>query len=262
MSDTSARNTSEAIPSATRPDSCHRHLDQESFFTLGELKRYNFRHYVNEILRHHHLLTILPQKMTNVIDIGCGTGYMAYLLARRGKEVTAVDISEEKLSSFRNTALKHTITQVHSDLFQLDYNNSFDALICQEVLEHLENYEKAVRHMTSFLKPHGYALFCVPYNENLAAKMRMCPVCNRSYHKNGHVHSFSGKKFLDSLEKQGLKILRTKLIVSKRTTKWLATIRYPVRMGLFLGSHFDNVMNSFFPRKAAYLAALCTKNSS
>lgn len=204
---------------------------------------------------------MLPAKMRTVIDVGCGTGYLAFLLAQSGKEVTAVDISEPRLLSFRDIAQRYDITQIQSDLFHLDYRNSFDALVCQEVLEHIEKHNKAVKHMTAFLKPQGYALFCVPYRENLAAKMRTCPVCHTSYHTNGHVHSFDEKILSESLQQQGFTILKINRIVSKRTTKWFAHIQYPVGKGLFFFLRFDSIMNCFFPRKAAYLAVLCRKNT-
>ena len=243
----------------TKSTDCQHLLDEESFRTLPELEKENFRHFLNEILRNHHLLRMLPGNITNVIDVGCGTGYMACLLAQGGKEVTAVDISERRLFTFHDIALRYHITQVHSDLFQLEYTNSFDMLVCQEVLEHLEDYEWAVQHMTTFIKPEGYAVFCVPYEEDLRAKMKTCPLCHRSYHKNGHLHSFSERKLRRCFEQHHLNILKTELLVNKRTTKWFARIKYPARRGLVL---FDTIMNSLYPRKAAYLAMLCRKVSS
>ncbi|UCE18470.1 MAG: methyltransferase domain-containing protein [Gemmatimonadota bacterium] len=245
----------------TKSDGCQHLYDQQKFFTLSELKKQNYRHFLNEILRNRHLFKMLPANISHAIDVGCGTGYLAYFLARKGKRVTAVDMSSKKLQSFRDIALQYNITQVHSDLFQLRYTHSFDVLICQEVLEHLEHYEKAVSLMKSFLRPRGFALFCVPYEENLTAKMRTCPLCHASYHKNGHLHSFNRQILSDVLERQDLTILRTKLIVSKRVTKWFAKIKYPAWMGFFGVLLFDNVMNHLCPRKAAYLAVLCRKNS-
>ena len=246
----------------TKPEDCKHSLDQQKFFTIQELEQQDYRHFLNEVLRHRHLLTMMPSKMKHVIDVGCGTGYMAYLLAQRGLRVTAVDISEKKLLKFRDMALHFSITQVHLDLFQLHYDNIFDALVCQEVLEHLEHYEKAVKHISSFLRTQGYALFCVPYKENLAAKIRTCPMCNQPFHKNGHVHSFNEKTLSRCIENQELTVLKIKRIVSKRTTKWFAKIQYPAMRIPFPILLFDRLMNLFFPRKAAYLAVLCRKNNS
>ena len=240
---------------------CRHLLNEEKFFIVEELRKQNYRHFVNEVLRHNHLLRMLPANSRTVIDVGCGTGYLASLMARSGKTVTAIDISQPRLVAFRDIAQRYDITQVHADLFDLDYRHAFDALVCQEVLEHLEHFEQATHHMVSFLKPQGYALFCVPYRENLSAKMRTCPVCHTAYHTNGHLHSFDERKLSETLQRHGFTILRIRRIVSKRTTKWCAKIRYPVERGFFLIGSFDSVMNYFFPRKAAYLAVLCRKNT-
>ncbi|MCA9733635.1 MAG: class I SAM-dependent methyltransferase [Deferribacteres bacterium] len=213
------------------------------------------RLYRNELLRHHHLQRLLLKSgdFHSLLDIGCGTGYFDYLLAQNGKKIKAVDLSAKRLSLFADIARKFNIQQLNADLFKLE-ESGFDALISQEVLEHLQDYEAALSKMKSFLKPDGIALFCVPYNENLNAKTVIDPQTQKKHHTSGHLHSFTKEKLSGSAAKIGFEVLGVHLIVNKRSVKHFTRLRLPINS---VTSFFDRLMNQLFPHKAAYLAVLC-----
>jgi len=216
--------------------------------------------YLNERLRYGSLVNlVLSKKIRKLIDIGCGTGYMSYLLSRKGLKITAVDISKTSLLAFKKIAKANNINQVHSDLFDLQCAG-FDAVLSQEVLEHIENYEQALVKMASFIKPNGYAFYCVPYKENLTVKMVECPICGQKYNRNGHLHSFSKELFCDCIEKAGFKIIKIRLIVNKRITKWFKASKLMINYAFPLLEFLDRIMNFIAPHKAAYIAVLCIKN--
>ena len=54
-------------------------------------------------------INMLPGDMTQMdaIELGCGTGYVAYWMLRRGARVTAIDISAEQLATARDLAAQH-----------------------------------------------------------------------------------------------------------------------------------------------------------
>ncbi len=54
-------------------------------------------------------LNLLPADMAGItaIELGCGTGYVAGWMARRGAKVTAIDISAEQLATARQVATEH-----------------------------------------------------------------------------------------------------------------------------------------------------------
>ncbi len=80
-----------------------------------------------------------------VLDIGCGQGTQALRLARRGFEVTAVDLSEELLGEARAAArlepasVRARIRFQHGDLFELSGRlaGRFDVVCCHGVLMYL-----------------------------------------------------------------------------------------------------------------------------
>ncbi|MFZ1291951.1 MAG: class I SAM-dependent methyltransferase [Melioribacteraceae bacterium] len=218
----------------------------------------NTKLYKNEMLRNHNLFNIIKKQtyVEKIIDIGCGTGYLDYLMAKDRKQITGVDLSKSSLSLFKEVADKFGIKQIHENLFNIELKN-FDLVISQEVLEHLENYESAISKMSEFIKENGFGLFCVPYNENLNAKMINDPTTGERIHKVGHLHSFTKEKLEMSIEKSGFKLIKSFLLVNKRTNKLFANLKIPVNSyTLFI----DKIMNSLFPHKAAYLAVLCKKN--
>jgi len=210
---------------------------------------------LGELLRHHTLVTLIPEDQNKIIDIGCGLGYLDYLIARQGKDITGVDISLESLNLFKDIAEEYNIKQIHANLFDINVNE-YDLVICQEVLEHIEDYESAIMKMNNFIKHNGFGLFCVPYNENLGAKTIYQPETKEYCHKSGHVHSFDYPKLADSMGKCGFKVLRKKLIANKRVRKIMLNLGLPINRSTLL---LDSVYNYLFPHKASWLAVLGQK---
>ena len=56
-------------------------------------------------------LGMLPDDMSGqkAVELGCGTGYVAAWMARRGAQVTAIDVSTEQLATARRLAQEHAI---------------------------------------------------------------------------------------------------------------------------------------------------------
>jgi len=83
---------------------------------------------------------------STVLDIGCSQGIVSILLARKGKTVTGVDVSEEAINYARQEIALETIgtqeriTLLHSDALQYDFGaNSYDVVIMGQLIEHVEN---------------------------------------------------------------------------------------------------------------------------
>ena len=73
----------------------------------------------------------LPLKSC-ILDIGCGTGRHAVELAKRGYQITGVDISAGMLVEARKAArqAKVDVTWVQADAVKLTSAEKFDAAIC------------------------------------------------------------------------------------------------------------------------------------
>ncbi len=96
---------------------------------------------------------------SQVLDIGCGDGYLGQLLQRQKKcDVTCFDISEVALNKAKAKGLKTVLGSVEDPLpFQ---NNSFDCVIATEIIEHVPLSEQVLREMSRISKK--YILVSVP----------------------------------------------------------------------------------------------------
>ncbi len=211
--------------------------------------------YITEMLRYTRLLRMLPPNIETIIDVGCGNGYMDFLLAQKKIAITAVDISEESINKFKEVAEKYSIKQICADFFTLNLNG-YDLVLSQEMIEHIEDYQAALNKLYTFVKPGGFGLFSVPYKENLQAKMIYCAETGKHIHRNGHLHSFTKNKFADGIKQAGFKIVRVELITNKRTIKWLASLRLPVNN---ITIYLDRILNILFPNKATFISVLAEK---
>lgn len=215
----------------------------------------NTKLYKNELLRYFQILTYIPKGTKEILDLGCGTGFMSCLLAKKGYKTTAVDMSTERLSLFREKAEKLNIEIKNNDLFEFNENN-FDLVICQEVIEHLPDYTKLIDKIEFFLKSGGYAIITTPYKENLNAKTKKCDVCGQYYHTSGHLHSFDEKKFQEIFNRDKLNIIKISKIVNNRAIRLFKFYNLPVNK-FFV--NIDKLFNKLFSFKASYLLILVRK---
>ncbi|HSZ70430.1 MAG TPA: methyltransferase domain-containing protein [Solirubrobacteraceae bacterium] len=98
-----------------------------------------------------------------VLDAGCGVGYGAHLLKRAGaSEVLAVDISEAIIEVAGNDAPDGVVCEV-ADLRALGYlDDSFDLVVCFEVIEHVDEQDRVLDQLARVLRPGGLLLISSP----------------------------------------------------------------------------------------------------
>jgi ubiquinone/menaquinone biosynthesis C-methylase UbiE len=91
-----------------------------------------------------------------VLDLGCGTGRYAGLLARRGAVVTGIDLSPGML---RQALQRQSITTFHPILGKLSSlclpADRFDLILCALTLSHVRHLEPVFAEATRVLKPGG-----------------------------------------------------------------------------------------------------------
>lgn len=105
-----------------------------------------------------------------VLDCGCGHGMAAVVLARRGAEVTAFDLSAAYVEEARMRAEANGVGErivclqaAGEDLPFADA--AFDRVWGSAILHHLE-LDRAARELARVLKPDGHAVFCEPWGGN------------------------------------------------------------------------------------------------
>jgi ubiquinone/menaquinone biosynthesis C-methylase UbiE len=109
-----------------------------------------------------------PLAGRRVLDYGCGHGMAAVVLARRGANVTAFDLSPGYLAEAAGRALANgvDVELVQADGERLPFaDSSFDGVWGNAVLHHLD-LTVAAPELRRVLRPDGVAVFCEPWGDN------------------------------------------------------------------------------------------------
>lgn len=105
--------------------------------------------------------TIKPLSVKSVLDVGCGEGFTLATLKKEKflQKLEGVDSVKESISMGKK--LHPDIMMKLGDIYDLEYkDNSFDILLCTEVLEHLQNPHAALKELLRVSK--RYVLVTVP----------------------------------------------------------------------------------------------------
>lgn len=105
---------------------------------------------------HNFLLKQVPQNCENALEIGCGTGAFARLLAKHSKRVVALDLSSEmiRVARSRSTQFENLEFEL-ADAMTWHFPQSQFGFICSiATLHHLPQRELLVK-MKDALKPGG-----------------------------------------------------------------------------------------------------------
>ncbi|TMM51283.1 bifunctional 2-polyprenyl-6-hydroxyphenol methylase/3-demethylubiquinol 3-O-methyltransferase UbiG [Sulfitobacter sabulilitoris] len=97
-----------------------------------------------------------------VLDLGCAGGFMAEALARRGAQVTGIDPARQAIDAARRHAT-HNDLSIRYDVGrgeELPYDDgAFDAVVCVDVLEHVQDLDRVMAEIARVLRPDGTLLF-------------------------------------------------------------------------------------------------------
>jgi 2-polyprenyl-3-methyl-5-hydroxy-6-metoxy-1,4-benzoquinol methylase len=98
----------------------------------------------------------------SVLDVGCGTGYGARLLADRARAVTALDQSEEAIAYCRTHYAAPNIDFRIARAEDLNFPARFDAGVCFQVIEHLPDPAGFLTRLRLAIAPGGLILMTTP----------------------------------------------------------------------------------------------------
>lgn len=111
----------------------------EKHTSKNPLKKFFINNYFNNLID-----LIFDLKIETVLDAGCGEGFTLNKLKQNGigKKYEGIDYSEDAIKLGRKNYPDLNIKK--GDIYKLQYkDNSFDLVICAEVLEHLDDPQKA-----------------------------------------------------------------------------------------------------------------------
>lgn len=136
-------------------DLAHRWWDPESEFRP--------LHQINP-LRLNWIDGLAPLAGQRVLDIGCGGGILSDSMARKGAQVTGIDLSSKALRVAQLHALEAetgsvNYREISAESLALEQPESFDVVTCMEMLEHVPDPASVVSACSTLVKPGGWVFF-------------------------------------------------------------------------------------------------------
>lgn len=184
-----------------------------NYFKKHESKNIIVKYLLNQF---HSVLSKIIRKIEikSLLDVGCGEGYTTNLIQKRFHDlkINAIEFDnstiEEAKEMYGNLKIKQ------GNIYDIKFkDNSFDAVLSSEVLEHLKHPDKAIIECKRVSRK--YCIFSVP-NEPL---WRIINVIRLAYlprfgNTPGHIQHWTRKGFRKMLKKQ------FKHVVIKKAVLW------------------------------------------
>ncbi len=150
-----------------------------------------------------------------VLDLGCGFGRHAFEAARRGARVVALDAGRDEVLAVRATfaamldagelTADTSGAAVQGDALALPFaDETFDRVICSEVLEHIPDDVGAMAELVRVLRRGGTMAITVPRQ----GPERVNWALSREYHEvpGGHIRIYSRRALEGRLSSVGLRV--------------------------------------------------------
>lgn len=132
----------------------------------------------------------------NILDYGCGHGYLIEKLLRRGIACEGLDFSQDSVElvekKFHKETLFKGVTLATTVPTQLE-GDKFDAVFFVETIEHIldQNLKKTLTEIHRITRKGGFVLVTTPNAEDLEASKVLCPECGCIFHRMQHVSSWT-----------------------------------------------------------------------
>jgi ubiquinone/menaquinone biosynthesis C-methylase UbiE len=115
-------------------------------------------------VRRTRVLELLPDKLGNVVDVGCGPGVMVEAVRQRGGTFQGIDLSPEMVrEATENFGNLPDVSFQVGNIESLDLPDAtFDQVICMAVIEYLKSPDRALAEMARVLRPGGIVIITIP----------------------------------------------------------------------------------------------------
>lgn len=183
---------------------------------------------------------------SDVLDVGCGTGYGSTELARAARRVTGLDVSAEAVGYARSRYSLPTVRFVRGSGAELPFRaGAFQLVTAFEVIEHLADWREAIREAARVLSDDGVFLVSTP-NTLYYAESRKIEGPN-PYHE----HEFEFDEFESALNET---FSHTIVLLQNRSE---CQLFYPHKSHWPADARVDTAAGS--PSEANFFLAVCSR---
>jgi 2-polyprenyl-3-methyl-5-hydroxy-6-metoxy-1,4-benzoquinol methylase len=158
---------------------------------------------------HALVLDLVPDGAPlRILDVGCGPGWVAAELRRRGHHVTGVDLVadegvEERTDRFFAADLEHGLPDAVGD--------GYDVVIAADVIEHVRNPDELLADLAGRMDPRGRIIASVPNFAHWYPRARVAAGLfdydQRGILDRTHVRFFTRRSFRRVLASTGLEVV-------------------------------------------------------
>jgi 2-polyprenyl-3-methyl-5-hydroxy-6-metoxy-1,4-benzoquinol methylase len=128
-----------------------------------------------------------------VLDAGCGEGIGSYIFSEKAKFVFGFDIDEECIRLAKEKYKRDNLCFLTGSIHEIPFKEgTFDLVVCLEVIEHVEEQEKAIHEMKRVLKKDGMLIISTP-NKKIYSD-------ERNYKNPHHKREFYKEEFIEVLK--------------------------------------------------------------
>lgn len=174
-----------------------------SYKSIGLFASYSGTHPKHEIMNYHQFFLDNINETSRVLDIGCGTGSVAFDLSRKAKKVIGIDISRKNIETSKKRYSRSNLNFILGNATRYDFTSKFDVIILSNVLEHIEDrvsfLKKAISISSSLLirVPLITRDWISVYKKNIGQEYRL---------SNDHYIEYTEENFQQEMEASGLRI--------------------------------------------------------
>lgn len=135
----------------------------DKVYTKGEWKHYTSLMFSGDKvpLAKDAVLKLVSWKGKEVLDAGCGTGEMPYLIAQKGaKRVVGIDYASSAIKEAEKNYHLPNLSFLCADLQKV--KGTFDIIVSLGTIEHIDDPLTALRRLKKLLKPGGSLVVTCP----------------------------------------------------------------------------------------------------
>lgn len=167
------------------------------------------------------IISQVPKNVKTVLDVGCGSGWVAKEFLNKNKKVISLDISKSNPQKVKQLYQSQNHFQVVADSFKLPFeSNSIDCVIASEIIEHVVDPKSFLKELFRVVSENGRLIVSTPYKEKL--RYVLCIHCNKKTPVNAHLHSFDENSLRELYQENDLKKF-TRIIFGNKALIFLRT---------------------------------------
>ncbi len=199
--------------------------DLEEIYNSGTNYGYKYA-YKNRFNTVIDLIQLNLPKGSEILDVAAAQGNFSLTLAELGYKVYWNDLREELIEYVKLKYEKGDISFLPNNIFELNPDKQFDAIVITEVIEHVAHPDEFLKKISNLVKVNGFVIMTTPnghYFKNSLPKFSDCkdPSVYESIqfkpNSDGHIFALYLEEIQDIAQKSNLKIIKLDTITNPLT---------------------------------------------